>query len=213
VLAIAVAGGCFSPTLLVLRPELRAAAARQDALALADGLEALIDDGTDTPHDREAAYDTVRQWPQRTAEYAYARAQIAGRLAQTKGLAGAHLVREMERWTRYSLELDARFRRGAAKRMLGSLYVLAPAALLDHGDSEAGLALLEETVRDYPGDAENHLRLAEAFVALDDPDPARPHLCFCLGARPSLRADHRRLLDKLVESVGGPRAVACGGRG
>jgi tetratricopeptide (TPR) repeat protein len=187
---------------LNLRPELRAAAAQEDALALSDELEKLIDEQKDTPADRDAAYEAVRQWPQKTAAYAFARAAIVGRLAQTKGLRGAPLVAEMEKWARISIGLNPKFRNGAARRMLGQLYALAPASLLKHGDSEEGLSLLEQVVEDYPSDIENYLRLAEAFISLGDHESAYEALCRCLAHVDDLRPESRRLLDKLVDAVG-----------
>ena len=62
--------------------------------------------------------------------------------------------------------------------MLGTLYVIAPGALVKHGDSERGLELLEGLVSEHPEIVENHLRLAEAYIALGDPDPAGPS-CAC----------------------------------
>ncbi len=199
--------GCFD--VIALRPEFRAAAARHDALAIADGLEKLIDSNKDTSNDRAAAYDAVRQWPNRAADYAFARASLAGRLAQVKGLSAIGLVREMERWARYSIKLDASFRKGAAKRMLGTLYVLAPASLLDHGDSEEGLELLEGLLEKHPEDIENHLRVAEGYVSLDDPEPAYPALCKCSAGRARLRPSDQRLLAHLLEQVGGLKALNC----
>jgi tetratricopeptide (TPR) repeat protein len=187
---------------LPLRPELRAAAAQEDALALSDELERLIDEQNDTPSDREAAYQAIRQWPQKTAAYAFARAAIAGRLVQTKGLRGGYLVAEMEKWARISIGLNPKFRNGAARRMLGQLYVLAPASLLKHGDSEEGLTLLEKVVEDYPSDIENHLRLAEAFISLGDHESAVDALCRCRAHTDELRPESRRIFEKLVESVG-----------
>src|SRR5690606_5811911 len=74
--------GCLD--VIALRPELRAAAAGRDALALADKVEALIDAQALREEDRAAAYDAVKQWEDSTAAYAYARASLAGRLAETK---------------------------------------------------------------------------------------------------------------------------------
>jgi len=199
--------GCFG--VIALRPEFRAAAARRDAIAIADGLETLIDGNRDTSNDREAAYNAVRQWPSRTASYAFARASLAGRLAQVKGLSAIGLVREMERWARYSIKLEASFRKGAATRMLGTLYVLAPASLLDHGDSEEGLELLEGLLDKHPEDIENHLRVAEGYISLDDPEPAYPALCRCIAMRSSLRASDQRLLAHLIEQVGGIKTLNC----
>lgn len=195
---------------MALRPELRNAAVQQDALALSDALEKLIDAEKDTPDDREAAYENAVGWQQRTPEYAYARAALAGRLAEMKGLSAINLITDMERWARVSMALNPRFRRGAARRMLGTLYALAPTRLVKYGDSEDGLELLEEQVEKYPTDVVNHLRLAEGYVALNDHEGAFDALCRCLEQKTTLRAAEQRLLASLVSEVGGPASLECG---
>lgn len=177
------------------------AAPPKDALAVSDALEALIAEGKDTPADREYAFEIVQTSDADTAADAFARAAVTGRLVQQRGLLGASLVGDVERSAMRSRELDPGFRGGAATRLLGTLFVIAPASLLSHGDSEAGLTLLEGLVREHPGVLENHLRLAEAYVTLGDPDPAVAHLCVCLEGRASLRPDDRQLLDQLVDNV------------
>ena len=186
-------------------PALEAAAERRDALAVADALEALIAAGDDTPADREYAYAAVTRDEEATAGYAFARATVTGRLVQQRGLLGASLVGEVEDWALRSRELDPEFRDAAATRLLGTLWVLAPASLLEHGDSERGLELLAALVRDHPDRVENHLRLAEAYIALSDRAPAEPHLCVCLAQRGALRRDEQQLLDQLVTAAGTPR--------
>jgi hypothetical protein len=194
-----------------VRPELTAAADRHDALAVSDALEALIDAQQDTLADRQYAYDAVHVDQEDTAPVLYARAAVTGRLVQRKGLLGAHLVPEIERCARRSRDLDPDFRDGAATRLLGTLYVLAPAAVLQHGDSEAGLELLEGLARRHPEAVENDLRLAEAYIALGDPVPAVPHLCRCLAHEAELHADDQRLLRQLVKDAGPPRCVPATG--
>ena len=201
-------GGCLGA--VALRPELRNAAVQQDALALSDALVTLIDEKKETPEDREAAYEAALEWEQRTPEYAYARASLAGRLAEVKGLSALNLITDMERWARVSMALNPRFRNGTARRMLGSLYVLAPARFVKYGDSEDGLELLEKQVEKYPNEAINHLRLAEGYVALNDPESAYEPLCKCLAERRDLRKSEIRLLETLVREVGGPAALSCG---
>ncbi len=191
----------------VVHPELAAAADRQDVLALSDALEALIGAGRDTPADREYAYEIVRAQADDTAASQYARASVTGRLVQQKGLRAANLVPEIERSARRSRDLDPEFRDGAATRLLGTLYVMAPGALLEHGDSETGIELLEGQVQTYPDAPENHVRLAEAYIALHDPDPAAPHLCYALAHKATLRPDDQRLLAQLVSNAGLP---SCG---
>jgi hypothetical protein len=184
-----------------VHPELRAAGDQRDALAVSDALEALIAAGQDTPADREWAYDIVRRHEEDTAPSMFARAAVTGRLVQQRGLTAAHLVPEVERCGRRSRDLDPDFRNGAATRLLGTLYVIAPAVLLQHGDSEVGLQLLEGLVQTHPEVLENHLRLAEAYIALGDPTPARPHLCRCLADQAALRLDDQRLLHQLIDDA------------
>ena len=52
-----------------------------------------------------------------------------------------------------------------------------------------------------PDELENHLRLAEAYLALGDPEPATTSLCRCRDAREALRRDERVLLDRLLEQA------------
>lgn len=200
------AAACSAPS--ILNGQLAVVAQQRDALALSDALEELIAAGKDTAADRGFAYHTVAAREEASVEYAFARAAITGRYVQTHGLAGVSHVAEVETWARRSRQLDPGFRGGAATRLLGTLYVLAPATILAHGDSEEGISLLEGLVKQHPEVPENHLRLAEALVALGDPAPAAPHLCFCLGVRASLRGDDQALLDKLVKDAEMP---ACPG--
>jgi hypothetical protein len=183
--------------------ELESAVATNDELAISDALENLIATGADTPADRQLAYDSICNDDADTAPATFARAAVTGRLVQQRGLLGADLVDDVERSAMRSRELDPDFRAGAATRLLGTLYVIAPAIYLEHGDSERGLELLEGLVEARPDIPENHLRLAEAYIALRDPTPAQPHLCRALEARDALRRDDQVLLDRLVESVGG----------
>jgi hypothetical protein len=200
-MALAAAAGCVSRAAPPEGP-LAAAARAQDALAISDALEALIAEGKESPGDRGFAYDAVRTRVEPTAAYAFARAAITGRLIQANGLTKALLLKDAERWAEQSRTLDPKFRDGAATRMLGTMYVLAPASLLAHGDSEKGLALLEGLVKKRPDVPENHLRLAEAYIALGDNPPAAEHLCFCFARKASLRKDDQALLEKLARDAG-----------
>ena len=180
------------------------------ALAALDGLEADIAAGRADRADRKRAYETAAALPDDgSAAYALARAALAGRLAEARGANAGRLVGEAEAWALRSIERDPGFRDGAATRLLGSLYVLAPPRLLAHGDSEKGLAMLEGLVREHPDDPRAHLRLAEAYVALGDPEAALPALCVARAGAKTLPGDERHLLDRLVEDVGGPEMLDC----
>jgi hypothetical protein len=181
---------------------LRTAGEQHDTLAVSDALETLIAAGVDTPVDRQYAYEVVSTDTDDTAAASYGRASVIGRLVQQKGLLGASLVPDVERNARRSRELDPTFRNGAATRLLGTLYILAPASFLKHGDSEDGLDLLQGLVETYPNDPENHLRLAEGYIALGDPAPAASHLCRCLDLRATLRRDEQLLLAHLIADLG-----------
>lgn len=201
VTAIVCLGAACAARRDAIHASLTAVGERDDALAVSDALEALIAAGQDTLADREYAYDIVHAKQEDTAASTFACARVTGRLVQQKGLRAANLVPEIERCARRSRELDPDFRAGAATRLLGTLYVIAPATLLQQGDSEVGVALLEGLVQTHPDGLENHLRLAEAYVALGDPGPAAPHLCQCLAHQSALRADDQVLLRQLLENA------------
>ena len=183
---------------------------RIDCLAVSDELEALIEAGTDTPAARETAYDKVRQAPCEGVGQSFGRAAVTGRIVQQKGLLAANLVRDVEFYARRSRDLEPSFRDFASTRMLGTLYVLAPAALLKHGDSESGLEMLEVLARDHASVPENHLRLAEAYVSLGDNASARPHVCHTLAMRTRLRRDDQNLLNQLfAQLTAGGKSLGC----
>jgi hypothetical protein len=173
----------------------------RDPMAMVDALESLIAASRDTKDDRKYAYLVVSRQPVNDASGAFARAAAAGRLAESSGLSASGLVAEVEQFAQSSIQMDPDFRRGAARRMLGTLWVVAPAALLKQGDSEKGLELLIGLAKKWPQDSETRLRLAEAYVTLDDIEPAYPHLCFCLAHGRELRPDDQKLLTRLVQEV------------
>lgn len=207
-LVLALLAACSAKRPLPTHPELGAVGDRDDPLALCDALEVLIAAGADTPADRAYAYAVVSDADADDAGAAFARAAITGRFVQGKGLRAAKSLREVEEYARRSREFDPDFRDGAATRLLGTLYVVAPASLLKHGDSETGLDMLETLTAAHPQDPVNHLRLAEAYITLRDPDPAHPHLCFCLDHQLALRADDQKLLAALIAEVGQPKCDA-----
>jgi hypothetical protein len=209
-LGLLLVSSCATPPRAV-NPELVAVAERRDALVTADALEALIERGADSLADREFAYQAIRaEEEEDNAAYAFARAAVTGRLVQQRGLTGASQVGEVERWALRSRTLDPDFRDGAATRLLGTMYVIAPSTFLKHGDSELGLEMLEQLVQERPDVVENQLRLAEAYIALGDPEPAAPHLCVCLAHRAALRRDDQQLLDHLVATAGTPDCESPG---
>ena len=211
------AAGCPPLATGPANPSLIAIVGKGDALALSDALEDLVAAGKDTPSDRQFALDQIRAHPEGTAAYAFARAAVTGRVVQSRGLTGAPLVADTEHWAEVSRKLDPQFREGAATRLLGTLYVLAPSGWLEHGDSEQGLELLEGLVKAHPQTLENKLRLAEAYIALGDPAPAQPYLCTCQARKADLRRDDQLLLEHLFADAGNPHcptvaAVRPGGQ-
>jgi hypothetical protein len=195
----------------VLRPpgysDFKGAVSSGDALKIYDTLEALIAEDDDTRNDRKMAFSAVRNRNDDTAAFQFAWAAIAGRLVQQRGLLAANLVKDIEKHARRSVELDPEFRGGAATRLLGTMYVVAPSSFLEHGNSELGLEMLEGLVEKYPNDPENHLRTAEAYIALNDPLPAAPHICACLPVKETMRKDYQKLLENLIADAG---KVQCG---
>lgn len=180
------------------------------ALELSRTLEDAIAQGHERPGDRERAYEAAALRPDdQTADYAFARAALAGRLAENRGLGAGKLVTEAEHWARLALERDPTYDGGAATRMLGTLYVMAPGRLVEHGDAEEGLSMLERLATEHPEEPRNHLRLAEALVFMGDTAGAAAPLCRAMTERAALRADEQKLLASLVEDVGGEAELRC----
>jgi len=194
------------PSAAVNTPE----AAAEDPIAVYDVLEVAIADGEDSEQQRVDALAKIERAPDDdSAGYAFVRAALNGRVAELRGANAGKLVTEAEAWARKSLERDATFRDGAATQMLGSLYVMAPARLLEHGDSEKGLEMLEGLVAAKPDEARYRLRLGQAYLNLGDEQASFPHLCAATTARATLRGDEQKLLDKLVTDAGGEAALGC----
>ena len=191
-------------------PDDTAAAEPRDALAVSDALEELIEEGRASEDDRVRALEQVRAIPDDgSAGYAFARAAVAGRVAELRGVKAGKLVGEAEGFAKRSIERDPEFRARASSRMLGSLWVMAPPRLLEHGDSEKGLAMLETLAKEQPQELLNHLRLAEAYVFLGDPEPAVPHLCTAAGGRQTLRRDDQALLQRLMDEAAEEEPIEC----
>ena len=185
-----------------------------DAWSVHEQLEASIDAGKVPEAARKDALEQVRSSADDgSAAYAYARASVAGRLAETRGLKALKLLEEVREWALKSIERDAAFQGMAATRMLGTLYVLG-GQHIEEGDSEEGLELLESVVDALPDAPRNHLRLAEGYIALGDPEPALESLCVAIAGRDSLRPEEQLLLDRLLEDIGGAELLGCeGGEG
>ncbi len=177
--------------------------------AVHEALERRIAEGSVSEADRVAALERVRQAPDDgSAAYAYARASVAGRAAERRGLEALDLIEEVREWALKSIERDPEFERRAATRMLGTLYVLA-GRHLSKGDSEEGLELLEGLVEAIPEDARNHLRLAEGYVFLGDPESGYAPLCEALAGKDELTGEEQKLLARLLDEVGGEDVLGC----
>lgn len=172
------------------------------AIQIHERLEVLIDQQKDSKQDREDAYALVTKRTGTTPEDFFARAAVAGRLAENRGLQAMGLVTEAEDYARRCRAVDPDFREGAATRLLGSLYILAPANLVKHGDSETGLELLEKEVEAHPDRLVSRLRLADGYIALNDPDPSREHLCVVKQGQAGLTAADKRLFARLLQDSG-----------
>lgn len=191
-----------------VNPQLAAASEQKQAIEVHDALEAMIQAGTAVERDRQHAYEVIQGWEDGSASYAFARGALAGRLAEERGLAAIGLVKEAETWARKSIERDPNFRDGAATRMLGTLYVLA-GDHVEHGDSEEGLELLEDLVAAYPNQAVNHLRLAEGYISLGDPEGGYEAMCKAIAGRGELTREEDELLTRLIADVGGEEVLGC----
>lgn len=186
-------------------------ASEQGAWAIHETLEGRIASGQASEADRAAALEGVRAAKDDgSAAHAYARASVAGRVAEGRGLEALRVLEEMREWAEKSIARDPDFEGMAAKRLLGTLYVLA-GRHLSKGDSEAGLELLEEVAAAHPELARNQLRLGEGFVALGDPESGFEALCKAIAGRAELSAEEQRLLDRLIDDVGGAEALGCAG--
>lgn len=194
-------------------PAFREAVAAHDPIALYVALEGLIAEEKDSKDDRQYAYDQIKAWGGDDVASDFARAAIAGRLAEKRGLQAGDLVGEVERYALKARDREPDYREGAATRLLGTLYVMAPSRMLEHGESEKGLEILEGEVKEHPDRVDGHLRLAEAYVALGEPDSALPELCASVAGRERLGLGEKKLLDRLIDEVGGEPALGCGGGG
>ena len=180
-----------------------------DAWAAYELLEQRIAAGEASEADRVAVLEKVRAAPDdQTAAYAFARAAVAGRAAENRGLAALDIIEEMRTWCLTSIERDPEFQGMAATRMLGTLYVLA-GRHLKQGDSEEGLELLESVVDAHADVPVNHLRLAEGYINLGDVDPALESLCVARAGASELSGEERALLDSLIEGIGGADLLPC----
>lgn len=188
--------------------EMAQAKASGDAMEVYEALERKIAAGEVDKDARQRAYESVLGWEDGSAAYAFARAALAGRVAEARGLAALDLVKEAERYAMLSMERDPDFRDGAAQRLLGTLYVMA-GKHTEKGDSEKGLELLEDLVSRFGDQPINHVRLAEGYISLGDPEGAFDSLCAAEAGKEALPPAEAELLVRLLAEVGGVSVLGC----
>lgn len=172
-----------------------------DPMAIYLALEGEIDVRDVGENERQRAYEAVADAvDDGSPGYALARAALAGRLAETRGLSALGLVREAEHYARTSRNRDPNFRDEEATRMLGSLQALA-GDHLEEATTEDGIEVLENLLRRRPEDRRTALRLAQALVALGDPESALAPLCACAAGKDELRASERRIFELVREQL------------
>ena len=189
-------------------PQLATASEQKQAIEVHDALEAMIQAGTAVEKDRQYAYEVVRAGTTARPPTPLPAGRSRGDWRRSGGLAAIGLVKEAETWARKSIERDPKFRDGAATRMLGTLYVLA-GDHVEHGDSEEGLELLEDLVAAHPEQAVNHLRLAEGYISLGDPEGGYEAMCKAIAGRGDLTREEDELLTRLIADVGGEEVLGC----
>lgn len=107
------------------------------------------------------------------AEAHYYRALCWGARAQARPLEGLPLVRRMLSAAERAAALDPSCEHGGPERLLGGLYLRAPAWPVSIGDPEQALEHLAKAVALDPRWPENHLLLAEALWNDERPLEAR----------------------------------------
>ncbi|HJX64908.1 MAG TPA: tetratricopeptide repeat protein [Polyangia bacterium] len=119
-------------------------------------------------------------------EAAYLQAINLGLYVQVKGLTAIGRLSELVSLLKTSSaqpEID----QGGPLRVLGLLYVRAPAWPVGPGDLDAGLDLLKQAAAKYPEHPLNHLFYAQALIEADDHAAARRELdqarALCVAAR------------------------------
>lgn len=92
----------------------------------------------------------------------------------------ARLEGEMKKAVALNPDIDD----GGPLRLLGTLYIKAPAWPNGIGDRDKGLDLLTKAMTKFPGHPLNHLFYAEAILAVDDEDAAeRAKAAFAQGEK------------------------------
>ena len=95
------------------------------------------------------------------------------------------LVEPMEKYAKKALEIDESFFYGAPHRVLGKLYTEAPAWPMSVGDYNKAIEHLQKALEFGPDYLQNHLFIAEAYIAKWQNDKAKEHLEIVLKADPT----------------------------
>lgn len=140
------------------------------------------------------------------AEPHYYLALCMGARAQTRFVEALDLVKRMVQSGKRAVELDERVLHGGPHRLLGGIYLRAPAWPASVGDIDAAIEHLERAVAIAPDWAENHLLLAEALLEDDREDDARAALTRAKRLMTAVAADGwrdtwQRDVDKLDERL------------
>jgi hypothetical protein len=120
------------------------------------------------------------------AEAAYLHALNLGLFVRAKGLTAVGRVSELVALL-HAAGAEPGLDQGGPLRVLGYLYVKAPAWPVGPGDLDAGLDLLKQAAEKYPEHPLNHLFYAEALIEAGDRAAARSELdrtrALCAAAR------------------------------
>lgn len=109
----------------------------------------------------------------RQAESFYYAALCMGARARARNLEGLDLLPEMVEAGHAARKLNPRIVHGGPDRLLGGIYLRAPAWPTSVGDLDEALSHLQSAVEVAPDWPENHLLLAEALAEDDRPEEAR----------------------------------------
>jgi len=154
---------------------------------------------SDARKGRELAKRAVARYPRSgLAHYLYA--YLTGLVAENDPLRGLELVPVIEQEARSASTLNPSIDKGGPDRMLGELYLKAPAFPVSIGDAEKSVAAYQKAVDIAPEHTENRLGLADALLQLGEREAACGQLHRALRAMPpadSTRVAWQHALDLL----------------
>jgi Tfp pilus assembly protein PilF len=130
-------------------------------------------------------------------------ANLGGK-AETSALSGMAAVDEIRGEMEKVIKLDEGFQSGSAYMALGQVYLEAPGML--GGDSKKAVEILEKGLRFGENNELYHVRLAQAYLAVDRKEDARRELDKVLNMKPDpdylpeandAAAEARKLLEEI----------------